>query len=94
MQDQNTPTVEQPETYGERIIRSKFNPSGSEDVRFIKESTAALIDKNRASLKAYLEKNTSPELDEQRKDAARWSALATTYYEMAAMFAVKVATAP
>lgn len=63
-------------TLGQTRVRDDFNPSDNQDVNYIKETTAALIDLCE-TLKA--------------KDG-RLAALAQTAYEQAAMWAVKAAT--
>ena len=64
-------------TLGEERVRTEFNPSADSIVDHIKQKTAELI-------------NTCEEL--KNKDA-RLASLAQTYYELAAMWAVKAATA-
>ncbi len=64
-------------TLGEERVRTEFNPSADSIVDHIKQKTAELI-------------NTCEEL--KNKDA-RLASLAQTYYENAAMWAVKAATA-
>jgi hypothetical protein len=73
-------------TIGEDRVRIKFNPSGYHDrVDEIKQRTADLIDLCEA-YKVSLVKPADPEI------VRLWS-LAQTYYENAAMWGVKAATA-
>jgi hypothetical protein len=65
---------------GEDRVRTKFNPSADSLVDRIKQDTAKLID--------LCNQNFGPTNETQRC----W-ALAMTYYENAAMWAVKAATA-
>jgi hypothetical protein len=65
------------QSLGEKRIRTRFNPSQSDDVAQIKQKTAELI-------------NLCENL--KTKDA-RLASLAQTAYEEAAMWAVKAATA-
>ena len=76
-------------------VRESFNPSGNELVDKIKRYTADLIDlceelkrdftvKQKGSGEAMLRGSSSEE--------ARLASLAQTYYETAAMYAVKAAT--
>ena len=64
------------QTYGEKLVRLDFNPSGSQLVIDIKQFTADLIN--------MVESNKAKE--------PRLAALAITSYECAAMWAVKMAT--
>ena len=64
---------------GANRVRLSFNPCESDDVDYIKERTASLIDFCEEELKA--------------RDP-RLAALAQTAYEEAAMWATKAATAP
>jgi len=64
-------------TIGEQRVRTEFNPSSEGMVDKLKQKSAELI-------------NLCEELKE--KDA-RLASLAQTYYETAAMYAVKAATA-
>lgn len=66
-------------TLGQQRVRSSFNPSENDKVAQIKKAAAELIDLCER-MKADPEK-------------ARWSALAQTSFEEAAMWAVKAATA-
>jgi hypothetical protein len=73
----NEQTIEQTkQTYGERLVRSDFNPSGEDAVNNIKEMTAIIIDK----------------IKEREALEPRLAALAITTYENAAMWAVKLLT--
>jgi len=65
-------------TDGAMRVRLDFNPSGDQNVRNIKEQSAALIDLCEAFKKSG--------------EQARCAALAQTAYEEAAMWAVKAAT--
>jgi hypothetical protein len=71
-------------TTGERRIGVQFNPSANDTVYRIKADTAILID--------LCEKMKVSNLTVDG-EAARLCALAQTYYEIGAMFAVKAATA-
>jgi hypothetical protein len=66
---------------GEDRVRTKFNPSAKTTVDQLKSQTAALIDLCELGRLAAVD----PEADRL------WS-LAQTYYETAAMYAVKAAT--
>jgi hypothetical protein len=70
-------TIEQTkQTYGERLVRADFNPSGNEAVDELKQLTAEIIDK----------------IKEHEALEPRLAALAITTYENAAMWAVKLLT--
>ena len=64
-------------TYGEKIVRTDFNVTGSSTVNDIKSLSAKLINL----------------VTEMETPDNRLVALAVTHYETAAMFAVKAATA-
>jgi len=64
-------------SYGERIVRTSFNVTGSDVVNSIKQKTAELIN--------LITNSESPD--------PRLTALAVTHFETAAMWAVKAATA-
>lgn len=64
-------------SFGERIVRTDFNPANNGVVDQIKQKTAELI-------------NLCDELKEQD---GRLASIAITTYEQAAMWAVKAATA-
>lgn len=75
-------------TLGEDRVRVNFNVSNSTDVDVLKSETARLIDLCEAK-RREVSKLTLRQTDEVQR---LWS-LAQTYYEVAAMFAVKAATA-
>jgi len=64
-------------SFGEKVVRTKFNPSNVGNVNFFKDSTAKILNV----------------IDENRDLDPRLAALAITAYEEAAMWAVKLATA-
>lgn len=77
-------------TTGERRVRTKFNPSSSDNVDLIKQRTAELID----LVNDLPKTNADTDPDGVRApEAGRLRALAMTAYEEAAMWAVKAATA-
>ncbi len=81
-------------TYGEKMVRSGFNPSESEDVKKLKEAAAAFIDlirevRDRASLKRDATDNGAAD---ELVTISRWTAIACTDVETACMYAVKAAT--
>lgn len=83
-------------TIGELRIRTDFNPSQSDLVSDIKQTTARLINllqaiKNDEASKTYAE--TPETKQEVSGEKFRLIALAQTAYEEAAMWAVKAATA-
>lgn len=63
-------------SYGEKIVRSAFNPSGVGNVNFFKETTAKILNV----------------IDENRDLDPRLAAIAATKFEEACMWAVKLAT--
>lgn len=63
-------------TVGEKIVRADFNPNGNTLVNSFKTNVAAIID----------------QVDAIRDMDPRLAALAITHLEIAAMFAVKLAT--
>lgn len=67
---------EQAITYGSTLVRVDFNPGGNELVNNIKQFTADIIDM----------------VKEREAMEPRLAALAITSYEVAAMWAVKMAT--
>lgn len=69
---------------GERRVRVEFNPSGVGNVNFIKEKSAELIN--------VVEDLKPKDGSMMSGEKARLIALAQTYYETAAMWAVKAAT--
>jgi len=77
-------------TTGERRVRTKFNPSSSDNVDLIKQRTAELIDLVNDLPK--MNADTDPD-GVRAPEAGRLRALAMTAYEEAAMWAVKAATA-
>lgn len=64
-------------SFGERIVRTEFNPSNNGAVDQIKQKTAELINL----------------CDELKEKDGRLASIAITTYEQAAMWAVKAATA-
>jgi len=77
-------------TTGERRVRTKLNPSSSDNVDLIKQRTAELID----LVNDLPKTNADTDPDGVRApEAGRLRALAMTAYEEAAMWAVKAATA-
>jgi hypothetical protein len=77
-------------TTGERRVRTKFNPSSSDNVDLIKQRTAELID----LVNDLPKTNADTDPDGVRApEAGRLRALAMTAYEEAYMWAVKAATA-
>lgn len=73
----NNPPEENQISFGEKIVRGKFNPSNCGNVNFFKDSTAQILNV----------------IDENRDLEPRLAALAITAYEEACMWAVKLATA-
>jgi len=63
-------------TFGEKTVRSKFNPDNVGNVNFFKDETAKILNV----------------IDENRDLDPRLAALAVTAYEEACMWAVKLAT--
>lgn len=63
-------------TLGEQRVRTTFNPSADDEVAFIQQLTADLIDR----------------CEKLKEKDPRLAALAQTAYEEAAMWAVKAAT--
>lgn len=63
-------------TFGEKVVRTRFNPSNAGNVNFFKDSTAKILNV----------------INENRDLDPRLAALAITAYEEAAMWAVKLAT--
>lgn len=66
------------QTLGQQRVRATFNPGENATVRQLKQKTAELIDL----------------VEEIKVKDPRLAALAQTNYEVAAMFAVKLATSP
>jgi len=64
-------------TFGEKTVRTKFNPENVGNVNYFKDTTAKIIDVI----------NENKDLD------PRLAAIAITKYEEAAMWAVKLSTA-
>lgn len=64
-------------SFGERIVRTEFNPANNGTVDQIKQKTAELINL----------------CDELKEKDGRLASIAITTYEQAAMWAVKAATA-
>lgn len=83
------------QTLGEKRVRTTFNPSNDSIVDKIKQKSADLIDllqaiKNDEVSKTY---DKSPEqLQAQSGEKLRLISIAQTYYEQAAMWAVKAIT--
>lgn len=71
---------------GANRVRESFNPSGNELVDKLKRYTADLID-------LCEEIKTNAQAYSTMSEQVRLAALAQTYYELAAMWAVKAATA-
>ena len=70
-------------TFGERMVRTTFNPSASGSVDVLKQGAAMLIDElHKLRLDAFTD------------EAKRCYSIAITHLETAAMYAVKGATAP
>lgn len=63
-------------TFGEKTVRSQFNPSNVGNVNFFKDETAKILNV----------------IDENRGLDPRLAAIAITAYEEACMWAVKLAT--
>jgi hypothetical protein len=80
-------------TYGEKLVRSGFNTSESQDVKEIKELAAKLIDRIREVVPTGTANLTDPEAIERAQQIGRHVSLAITHIETGAMFAVKAATA-
>jgi len=80
MEDKNQKATEQ--TFGEKRIKTTFNPSGVGNVNFIKEKSAELIN---------VLQEMKPEFHGDGEQI-RLISLAQTAYEEAAMWAVKAAT--
>ena len=76
-------------TYGEIIVRTDFNPSDNSLVSQIKQKTADLI--NLINQLAIDEKKKTT--DDGNFEVIRLSESAISHYEIAAMLAVKAATA-
>lgn len=64
-------------TFGQKLVRSNFNPSANQEVEQLKATAAALID----------------QIQEIKDRDPRLAELAVTAAETAAMWAVKLATA-
>ncbi len=83
-------------TYGEKLVRSGFNPSDSILVKVLKETAANFIDQvqtivdsaDAGDFNADAEEMSAEELQRLK----RWAALAITNMETACMYAVKAAT--
>jgi hypothetical protein len=71
---------------GSDRVRSTFNPSGNDNVDYIKEHTADLIDFVELSRAGHWEQS------ETANEVYRLVSLAQTAYEEACMWAVKAAT--
>ena len=69
-------------TTGEYRVGITFNPGGNETVSKVKTAAAALIDM------------TEKIDDKSNSEVGRLKALAMTYFEIGAMWAVKAATKP
>ena len=73
-------------TQGERMVRTKFNPSADGYVDQLRQKSAELIDLVAGAA-------GKPEWDEETfREFARLQSLAKTHYELAAMYAVKMVT--
>lgn len=71
-------------TYGEKAVGLTFNPSGDDDVLFVKERFAALID-NMDELRRTAQAAN-------RSEQARLASIAITEAQSAQMWAVKALT--
>lgn len=77
-------------TTGEKIVRTKFNASGSSDVDEIKNAFAELIDKVEELAHKQLENDMT---EERSNEIARLANSSIYGLESAAMYAVKALTA-
>jgi hypothetical protein len=78
-------------TYGEKLVRSGFNPSENPHVAELKKLAAEFIDKSRAIVdRASAVTSEDPD---RMPQISRWVSLAVTHMETAAMFSTKACTA-